>query len=101
MTLAEFQLDTGRSHQIRVQSAAMGFPLVGDTKYGGVSAREGGGSRLGGVGSSARLGEFPRPALHSSELRFPHPMTKEMMEFHEASAPDVQRFLAGFVLVSD
>src|SRR5439155_138429 len=48
LTLVEFILETGRSHQIRAQAAAEGFPLLGDVKYG-------------------RLGDpsFARPALHS------------------------------------
>jgi 23S rRNA pseudouridine955/2504/2580 synthase len=35
VTLAEFEIETGRKHQIRKQSAARGFPLLGDTRYGG------------------------------------------------------------------
>ena len=56
VTLAEFRLETGRSHQIRVQAAFAGHPLVGDRKYG------------------ARL-EWFRPALHSCFIAFEHPMT--------------------------
>jgi 23S rRNA pseudouridine1911/1915/1917 synthase len=66
LTLAEFQLETGRAHQIRVQSAAAGLPLLGDPKYG--------------KGSSA----IARPALHAIRLEFPHPMTGEMMTFESA-----------------
>jgi 23S rRNA pseudouridine1911/1915/1917 synthase len=62
ITLAEFVLETGRSHQIRVQAACEKHALLGDTKYGG------------------RPG-FPRPLLHSYLLEFNHPMTKERMSF--------------------
>ncbi len=63
LTLVELVLDTGRSHQIRVQAAAEGFPLLGDRKYG-------------------RAGDgFPRLALHSARLRFPHPIGGETLEF--------------------
>ncbi len=65
-TLAKFSLETGRSHQIRVQSAAMGFPILGDQKYGGEAAKL-----------------FDRPALHSCELSFLHPMSGESMAFTE------------------
>jgi len=67
LTLAELVLETGRSHQIRVQAAAEGLPLLGDRKYG----RE--------------LG-FTRVALHSHRLTFPHPMSGEEMSF-EAPLP--------------
>jgi 23S rRNA pseudouridine1911/1915/1917 synthase len=74
-TRAGFTLETGRSHQIRVQASGMGFPLVGDTKYG---APESG---------------FLRPALHSSFLAFPHPMTQERMEFNDELPSDIASFL--------
>jgi RluA family pseudouridine synthase len=70
LTLAEFKLETGRSHQIRVQSAAEKHPLLGDKKYGG---------------ESAVLG-FPRPALHSNRISFPHPISGKRLEF-EAPLP--------------
>jgi 23S rRNA pseudouridine1911/1915/1917 synthase len=75
VTLVEFHLETGRSHQIRVQSAASGHALLGDTKYGG---RE----------SSAGAPAFPRPALHSFRLEFPHPMTKEILRFEDPVPAD-------------
>lgn len=67
-SLVEFQLETGRSHQIRVQSAFEGFPLLGDRKYGNVT-------------------QNLKPealALHSCELSFPHPMTGETLTFKES-----------------
>jgi 23S rRNA pseudouridine1911/1915/1917 synthase len=68
VTLAEFVLETGRSHQIRAQSAHEKHPLLGDVKYGGAPT-------------------FPRPALHSYHLEFPHPMSKEILKF-TAPLPD-------------
>jgi 23S rRNA pseudouridine1911/1915/1917 synthase len=62
LSLAHFELETGRSHQIRVQCASRGLPLLGDFKYG------------------AKL-KFPRLALHSYQIKFPHPMTHEIMSF--------------------
>lgn len=70
LTLCEFVLDTGRSHQIRVQSQASGYPLLGDTKYGGKNPVS-----------------FPRMALHSHRVRFPHPMSEEVLSF-ECPLPD-------------
>ena len=76
ITLAEFELETGRSHQIRVQAAAAGHPLVGDRKYG---AR-----------APAELLDFARPALHSFALEFPHPMSHEILRFEEALPSDLE-----------
>jgi len=70
LTLAEFRLETGRSHQIRVQSAHEGHPVFGDTKYGG-----------------SHCGETGRPLLHSRRIEFPHPMSGEILKF-EAPLPE-------------
>ncbi len=56
--LLRLQLHTGRTHQIRVQCASRGFPLVGDGKYG---SRE----------------KAPFAALWASQLYFPHPITQK------------------------
>lgn len=61
-SLVSVRLYTGRTHQIRVQFASRGLPLTGDGKYGGKEA----GTTLG---------------LWSNQLRFPHPLTGEIMEF--------------------
>ena len=62
LSLLRVRLETGRSHQIRVQFASRGFPLVGDTRYG----------------STCR--ELPL-ALFSCALAFPHPLTGETLHF--------------------
>jgi 23S rRNA pseudouridine1911/1915/1917 synthase len=80
-SLVEVQLETGRKHQIRVQLAKLGHPVVGDRKYGSTS-------------------EFPLGiALHSRSLEIEHPVLKEPMRF-EAPLPaawskhaTVRRFL--------
>ena len=58
MTLVDISLQTGRSHQIRVQFASRGYPLFGDQKYN----------------KKAIVGE--QIALYSYQLTFPHPITK-------------------------
>jgi 23S rRNA pseudouridine1911/1915/1917 synthase len=65
-SLVEFTLETGRKNQIRVQIAGLGHPIVGDRKYGAVS-------------DPAR-----RLALHSSELKFSHPVSGAAMDFRSA-----------------
>ncbi len=52
---------TGRTHQIRVHAAEHGFPILGDTLYGGTPA--------------------PRLCLHAAELRFEHPVTGQALAF--------------------
>jgi 23S rRNA pseudouridine1911/1915/1917 synthase len=70
LTLAEFILETGRSHQIRVQASHSGFSVLGDRKYG----------------TKQKAPEFEGTALHSFRIRFPHPMSGEFLEF-EAPIP--------------
>jgi 23S rRNA pseudouridine1911/1915/1917 synthase len=62
-TLVELTLETGRRHQIRVQLAEAGCPIIGDEKYGSKS------------NPAKRLG------LHSCFLRFTHPVTRKEMQF--------------------
>ncbi len=64
-TLVELKLETGRTHQIRVHMAYIGFPLIGDTVYGKSSDKY----RISGQ------------ALHARLLGFVHPRTGEYMEF--------------------
>lgn len=64
-TLMHFQLETGRTHQIRVHSAQMGHPLVGDPVY----------SSGAGVGVN-----LPGQALHAWRLRLQHPVSEEWIE---------------------
>ncbi|WP_066289292.1 RluA family pseudouridine synthase [Bacillus sp. FJAT-29937] len=69
-TFIECQLETGRTHQIRVHMKYIGYPLVGDPKYGPRKTLEIGGQ-----------------ALHAGILGFVHPRSGEYMEF-EAPLPD-------------
>lgn len=63
LTLLEIELETGRKHQIRVQLAKHGFPIIGDRKYG--SERK-----------------FPNGiALHARQLGIEHPVSKEPISF--------------------
>lgn len=76
-TYVECKLQTGRTHQIRVHMAAIGHPLLGDTKY------------------SARKNPFDiaGQALHSYTLKLIHPTTKEPMQFTAPLPDDIQNIL--------
>ncbi|MGW8257846.1 MAG: RluA family pseudouridine synthase [Thermoguttaceae bacterium] len=66
----EIRLETGRMHQIRVQAASRGHPLLGDAQYGAATT-------FGPQYDDHRLRAI---ALHAHSLRFCHPTTKEMVE---------------------
>lgn len=66
-TWLEIELETGRTHQIRVQAASRGFPVVGDTQYGATIS-------FGEQYDDERLRSI---ALHARHLGFQHPMTRE------------------------
>lgn len=74
----ECQLETGRTHQIRVHMASIGHPLLGDEIYGPKSGRKG----------------LQGQCLHARVLGFVHPRTGEYMEF-EAPLPEYFRELLG------
>ena len=74
-TLVELTLETGRRHQIRVQLADAGCPIVGDEKYGAKSD------------PAKRLG------LHACGLRFPHPETGREMKFESPTPKDLLRLV--------
>ena len=71
MTLVECQLETGRTHQIRVHFQYIGYPIVGDPKY-----------------SIRKTPETQGQCLHAYKIEFVHPRTNELMQF-SAEMPDV------------
>ncbi|MBA3387425.1 MAG: RluA family pseudouridine synthase [Chthoniobacterales bacterium] len=74
-TLVDLTLETGRRHQIRVQLADLGHPIVGDEKYGG------------------KTNPAHRLALHSCGLKLVHPATKEEMSFSSPLPKDLVRLI--------
>jgi 23S rRNA pseudouridine1911/1915/1917 synthase len=73
-TLVRCDLDTGRTHQIRVHLAALGHPVAGDAEYGG------------------RERDVQRPMLHAWRLRLRHPRTGLEMSFEAPPPADFQGF---------
>ena len=87
--LLQCDLESGRTHQIRVHMAHAGFPLVGDPLYGG-------GLKLP-RGASPDLTEvlrgFKRQALHAGHLEFAHPVNGGMMRFDARPPQDFSELL--------
>ncbi len=85
------QLETGRTHQIRVHLTHAGHPLLGDPLYGtGFRTKS---ARLP-PGTRAVVDAFPRQALHARTLGFAHPRTGETLRFESPLPPDMAALLA-------
>lgn len=88
-THIQVNLETGRTHQIRVHMAHVRHPLVGDPVYGGRL-------RLPPKSSDdliASLRAFSRQALHAARLGFVHPLTKQEVEWSAPLPEDMQALL--------
>lgn len=75
LSLLNIQLETGRTHQIRVHFAHINYPLLGDGLYGCPNGNE------------------IRTQLHCYELEFVHPMTEELLRFKEPLPDDFKQHL--------
>lgn len=87
--LVECQLETGRTHQVRVHMSSIGHPLLGDPVYGRVGHRH-----------RVLLKElnFARQALHAAVLGFVHPVTSETLQFESEMPADMQRLFSALAL---
>ena len=81
VSLMEIELETGRTHQIRVHFSALHHPLVGDLTYGADP-------------SIAQRLQISRPWLHAKELAFNHPATGERISFNAQYPADLTRSLS-------
>ncbi len=89
-TLLRVQLETGRTHQIRVHLAHLGHPLVGDPVYGGRRRVPPGAS----AGLLTALAAFERQALHAARLELEHPVSGKPLEFEAPLPEDFRNLLA-------
>lgn len=88
-TLVQCNLETGRTHQIRVHMAHIHHPLVGDPLYGGGLRLPKGATEDLVVG----LRTFRRQALHAEQLAFVHPVSGEPMAFSVPRPPDLDALI--------
>lgn len=93
VTLVEYRLETGRTHQIRVHSKHIGHTLFNDERYGGHDILKG--------TTAGKYKQFvkncfeicPRQALHAKTLGFVHPRTGEFMHFESELPEDMQQLI--------
>ncbi len=92
-SLLKLQLETGRTHQIRVHMAHLNYPLLGDSVYSGRARVP--------AGIDAALLDliqgFKRQALHAERLSFKHPGSHEMVSFEAPLPDDFQHLLDALV----
>lgn len=89
VTLVEVALHTGRTHQIRVHFSEAGFPLVGDSTYGGEKQI----NRIQLKHLKLSLSKLQRPALHSFKMNFSHPRTHDELSFEAPMPNDLKELL--------
>ena len=88
-SLLELQLETGRTHQIRVHLAWKGYPIVGDKLYGWRPiSPQNPDPKLKGL-----IDSFPRQALHAEKISFLEPESKKLIELHSEIPSDFQTLL--------
>jgi 23S rRNA pseudouridine1911/1915/1917 synthase len=89
-TLVRAELESGRTHQIRVHLAFAGFPLVGDPLYGGRRRIPAGGS----AELNSALQGFKRQALHAARLQLEHPVSGRSVEWEAPLPEDMTQLVA-------
>lgn len=88
-TRIKVQLETGRTHQIRVHMAHIHYPVLGDPTYGGrLQIPKKASAELITV-----IRQFKRQALHANELSFIHPATEEQVKYEAPLPQDMQELI--------
>ena len=92
LSLIKCTLETGRTHQIRVHMAHIGYPILGDQTYGNNNnkiATKFFNDKI----MQDRLNNFTRQWLHASNIKFVHPVTGRLMEFASEPAKELKEIL--------
>ncbi len=91
VSLVKCNLETGRTHQIRVHMSSIGCSLVGDKVY-----EKSGKTSIKGLSADIKgfINGFPRQALHAASLGFEHPVKGGWLQFEAPFPPDMAEILA-------
>ena len=92
--LLDAELKTGRTHQIRVHLAHLGFPILGDDKYGDFDCNR----QLAKRSEQAHLS---RMFLHAHTLLITHPITHTRMTLQSPLPKDLQQFIDNLTRISN
>ncbi len=84
-TMLDCDIRTGRTHQIRVHLASLGYPIIGDDKYGDFT--------LNKHVAATKHGGLKRMFLHARSMAFTHPITGEKMKIESPLPSDLTRYI--------
>lgn len=98
-TMVKVRIETGRTHQIRVHMASIGYPVVGDALYGGArqltdqQAAQAAGSRAARRKREPEKLKLDRNFLHAARIEFSHPISGKPIELEAPLPAELEQYL--------